>query len=184
MLQRIVWTTLALTGLACAQLAPGTLIKAKLATEVESANAQVGDHVSAETTDSVRQGKVSLPKGSVLNGRVVAVTHARDNPEGGSVSVLFDQAVTPKGATVPVIAGIASVTPEAVSSPGGYGRPRGRRGGYPAGRPPAPASSPATNIRFPEDAAKSGSVLSRSSGDVWLNPQTKVTLRVIDASGR
>lgn len=201
---KYLWTSLAVVGLAVAAaaqatpatIAPGTIIKAKLSTEIESANSQVGDQVAAVSTDGLKQGKLKWPKGTVFNGHVTAVTHAPDEHSLGSVAVLFTEAVTPKGEKFPLAAGVASakVAQPASASPrsrsrggrrgggfpGGGGYPGGGGGGYPSsGDSAQPASNQPPDIRFPANAATTGSILSKSAGDVWLNPETKITLRVI-----
>lgn len=174
-------------------LTPGTIIKADVATGFNTADSQVGDQVSVTTTEEVKQGKFKLPKGSTLTGKVLKVSTAPDRSSEASIAILLDSAVTPKGATYPIRAAIASVIRKspASTSPfsrgggggggyGGYGR-RGRgMGGSPTSSPSSTSEAPPQiDVRFPADAATTGSVLASPHGDFWVYPQTHVTLQIL-----
>ncbi|MGH9413534.1 MAG: hypothetical protein ACRD0Y_07310 [Terriglobales bacterium] len=102
-------------GLALAQtnsgLAAGTKVDARLQSRLNAQNAKVGDKVSAVTTSAVKEhGKVVLPKGTQLRGRVTSVVAAQNSHSPSRIGILFDQATTARGQTMPVHLAVASVT--------------------------------------------------------------------------
>lgn len=110
-------------GMALAQaqagsgLAAGTKVDAKLQNKLNAQNAKVGDKVTAVTTSAVKEhGKVVLPKGTRLNGRVTSVLAAQNAQSPSRIGILFDQATTAKGQTMPVHLSIVSVTQAAAQA--------------------------------------------------------------------
>lgn len=100
-----------------AKLAAGTKVNAKLQSSLNAQHAKVGDRVTAVTTSAVKEhGKVVLPKGTRLNGRVTSVLAARDEHSPSRIGVLFDQATTAKGETMPVNLAVVSVTRAAANA--------------------------------------------------------------------
>lgn len=102
-------------GLALAQapatLSAGTKVDAKLQSRLNAQQAKVGDSVTAVTTAAVKEkGRVVLPKGTRLSGRVTSVLAAKDAQAPSRVGIVFDQATTAQGQTVPVHFVIAGVT--------------------------------------------------------------------------
>ncbi|HXR98372.1 MAG TPA: hypothetical protein VN709_11080 [Terriglobales bacterium] len=91
-------------------LQAGTKMNAELKSKLDTKNAHVGDSVTAVTTSAVKEhGTTVLPKGSVLHGHVTEVQSAADSHSAARLGVLFDQATTKKGETIPMHAGIASI---------------------------------------------------------------------------
>ncbi|HUX68041.1 MAG TPA: hypothetical protein VMV31_11200 [Terriglobales bacterium] len=174
-----------------ASLAAGTAIKAEVVVGFDSADSQVGDLASVTTLAAVKQGGLDLPKGSTLDGQVVAVAPAADNDSKASIAVLFHSAVTPQGAQVPIHAVIVSLELKAAKPSifdrlgrGGLGR---RGGGERGGRRSDSGGSSHPEqiaVRVPANAATAGSVLSNQEGNFWIFPKTKLTLRVVAAAKR
>jgi len=93
-----------------ATLESGTQLNATLKSTLDARRAHVGDSVTAVTRHEVRSGgRVLLPKGSRLIGRVTAVEAAGRGQAASQIGVLFDHAVTPHGSSMPLQAGIAAV---------------------------------------------------------------------------
>ncbi|TAN20562.1 MAG: hypothetical protein EPN33_14425 [Acidobacteria bacterium] len=100
-----------------AKLAAGTRVNAKLQSSLNAQQAKVGDRVSAVTTSAVKEhGKVVLPKGTRLSGRVTSVLAAKDEHSPSRIGVLFDQATTAQGETTPVHLAVMSVTQAAAGA--------------------------------------------------------------------
>lgn len=100
-----------------AKLATGTKVNAKLQSSLNAQQAKVGDRVTAVTTSAVKEhGKVVLPKGTRLNGRVTSVLAAKNEHSPSRIGVLFDQATTAKGETMPVHLAVVSVTQAAADA--------------------------------------------------------------------
>jgi hypothetical protein len=121
-------------------LAGGTTINAVLKSKLDTRHAKVGDRVTGQTTAAVKQGgRVVLPKGSKLYGRVTQVTPAANGKARATLGVLFYQAVTPKGVPLPMhaaITGLAAAGAMAASDGGGFG------GGADGGMMTEPMSPP------------------------------------------
>jgi hypothetical protein len=93
-----------------AAVASGSKINAELKSKLDTRHAQVGDKVTAVTTSDIKEHGVKvLPKGSTLDGHVTEESRAAGPSSPARNGVLFDQAVTSHGQTVPLRAGIASV---------------------------------------------------------------------------
>ena len=61
----------------------GTPVKARLESPVETASSSAGDAVAAVVTESIRAaGKIVIPEGSRLHGRVETVSAATETSEG------------------------------------------------------------------------------------------------------
>ncbi|HUX67284.1 MAG TPA: hypothetical protein VMV31_07330 [Terriglobales bacterium] len=112
----IVAAACALIGLAAAQvpappaLPSGTHLQAQLKTKLDTQRAQVGDPVTAVTTQAVKAKRlILLPKGTVLTGHVTSVVAAESKKSPSHMSVLFDHAVTKQGMAFPLHAAIAQV---------------------------------------------------------------------------
>jgi type F conjugative transfer system protein TrbI len=79
----------------------GTPLKARLESRVETATSDVGDPVTAVVSEPVRAaGKIVVPKGSKLVGRVETVTAATRTSEG-RVRLVFRELQFPDGRTAP-----------------------------------------------------------------------------------
>jgi hypothetical protein len=126
-------------GLALAQtpaaVSAGTHVDARLQTRLNAQAARVGDPVTAVTTAAVKDhGRIVLPKGTRLRGHVTSVLAAQDAQSPSRIGILFDQASTASGGSVPVhfaIAGVTRAAAQAEAIP------------EPAMMPPAPMPMPA-----------------------------------------
>ena len=111
-------------------LAEGTALEVTLDAPVSSGTSQVGQLVTARIAQPVLDGgRVVVPAGSTLHGRVSAVLPAKRGlgDKAGSLSLAFDRLRTPDGAESPLS---ATVTREGASS---GGRTAGTIGGGAAG---------------------------------------------------
>ncbi len=87
-----------------------TAFRARLRTRLDSQHARVGQQVVAQTTAAVKNhGRVILPKGARLLGRVTAVQAAANSHARSSLGVVFDQAVLHNGERLPMHATIAAI---------------------------------------------------------------------------
>jgi hypothetical protein len=111
-------------------LAEGTALDVALDAPVSSGTAQVGQPVTARVAQPVLDGgRVVIPAGSTVGGRVSAVTPAKKGlaDKAGSLSLSFDRLRTPDGADMPIS---ATVTRAGASS---GGKTAGTIGGGAAG---------------------------------------------------
>jgi hypothetical protein len=95
-------------------VAEGTEIHVTLSTEVGSATSQPGDTLSARTTTAVLAGgRIAIPEGSTIHGRVTEVSPAtkglKVSEKGGAVVLSFDKVTTPRGDSTPMSASLVSV---------------------------------------------------------------------------
>lgn len=91
-------------------MAAQTAFRAKLRTPLNTRHARVGQHVVAQTTAAVKNhGRVILPKGARLLGRVTTVQTAANSHARSSLGVVFDQAVLHNGQRLPMHATIAAI---------------------------------------------------------------------------
>jgi hypothetical protein len=85
------------------QLQPGSLIYAELAKSVDSKKVKVGDEVQAKATQGVlSQGKVVIPKGSKILGKVTQVSAKGSDQQPSQLGINFDHAVLKDGTQVPL----------------------------------------------------------------------------------
>jgi len=83
----------------------GANFPAMLTGELSSATAATGQAVSmALNKDFYYNNKLIAPSGSVVNGTVVEVTHAKHGSLNGKICVRFTQIVTPMGTQIPISA--------------------------------------------------------------------------------
>lgn len=102
---------LALAQAPAAAVSSGTRVDARLQSRLNAQQAKVGDSVTAVTTAAVKDhGKIVLPKGTRLRGHVTSVLAAKDAEAPSRIGILFDQATTAQGRSVPVHFAIANVT--------------------------------------------------------------------------
>lgn len=95
-------------------LAQGTEIHVTLATDIGSATSRAGDALTATTTTPVvAGGRVVIPAGSTIYGRVADVTAATKglhiSEKGGAMALSFSKVTTPRGDSTPLSASLASV---------------------------------------------------------------------------
>lgn len=81
------------------RLPQGTLLKLKFLTQLHSSLSQTGEPFTAVLTDDVlgSYGKLLLPKGTTLRGRLSQVNSSRFFGRGGAIKVAFDHVVLPTG---------------------------------------------------------------------------------------
>ncbi len=89
----------------------GTELRVTLSTPVGSGTSQVGDSLTATTTDDiVVGGRVAIPTGSVIRGRVAEVSQGtkgmKISEKGGSVVLAFERVTTPRGDSAPLSASL------------------------------------------------------------------------------
>ena len=91
-------------------MAVRTAFRARLRSKLDTRHARVGQQVVAQTTAAVKEhGRVILPKGARLLGRVTAVQTAANSHARSSLGVVFDQAVLHNGRRLPMQATIAAI---------------------------------------------------------------------------
>ena len=101
--------------------AAGPVLVAKIAANISTKNAKVGDAVIAKT---VKPGKLTdgtdLPKGSKLTGKVESVQSKKSGDGGNSLLTFrFDSAEVKGGAVVPIQGMVVAIGPEIVVSGAG-----------------------------------------------------------------
>ncbi len=75
----------------------GSKIRTYLQTPINTANAMVGDAVKAVLTeDWIYNGHLIAPQGSVVIGTLSKAKHATYGSQNGSVSIVFNQLITPE----------------------------------------------------------------------------------------
>ena len=95
-------------------VAQGTEIHVTLSTDISSATSQAGDSLRATTTAPVLAGgRVAIPEGSTIYGRVTDVVPAKKglkiSEKGGAVALAFSKVTTPQGYSTPISASLVSV---------------------------------------------------------------------------
>jgi hypothetical protein len=82
-------------------LAAGTAVNAELDRSLDSKKARAGDAVTARTTEAVKEdGKVVLPKGTKLAGRVTRASARSKGDSDSTLAVQFDRAELKSGQEV------------------------------------------------------------------------------------
>lgn len=100
-------------------LKSGTTIQAKLVKPVDAKNSKVGDEVIATTTQDVTaSGKVIVPSGSKLVGRIMGVRVQSSEQSASQVGIAFNRAVLKSGKEIPVALTIQAIgsSPEAAAN--------------------------------------------------------------------
>lgn len=92
----------------------GTEVHVTLSTDVGSETSQVGDSLTATTTENIEiAGKIAIPAGSIIRGRVSEVTPGTKgmhiSEKGGSVVLTFDKVTTPGGDSETLAASLTSM---------------------------------------------------------------------------
>lgn len=88
---------------AAVALPAGVKINAELRTRLDSAHARVGEAVQAVTTADVKENKIKLlPKGSKLEGQVIAVTPAESPKSPAHLTIRFTRAATRHSVVIPL----------------------------------------------------------------------------------
>jgi hypothetical protein len=100
-------------------LKSGTIIQAELVKPVDAKKSKVGDEVIATTTQDVTAGgKVVVPSGSKLVGRIMGVRVQNSEQSTSQVGIAFNRAVLKSGKEIPVALTIQAIgsSPEAAAS--------------------------------------------------------------------
>jgi hypothetical protein len=100
-------------------LKSGTTIQAELVKPVDAKKSKVGDEVIAMTTQNVTAGgKVVIPNGSKLVGRIMGVRVQNSEQSTSQVSIAFNRAVLKSGKEIPVALSIQAIgsSPEVAAS--------------------------------------------------------------------
>ncbi|HEV8337158.1 MAG TPA: hypothetical protein VGR67_12135 [Candidatus Polarisedimenticolia bacterium] len=92
----------------------GTEIHVTLSRDIGSATSQTGDALSATTTTPVLAGgRIAIPEGSTIYGRVTDVAPAKKglkiSEKGGAMALSFNKVRTPQGYSTPLSASLVSV---------------------------------------------------------------------------
>jgi hypothetical protein len=92
----------------------GTEVHVTLSTAVGSETSQVGDSLTATTTNAVMVGdRIAIPTGSIIRGRVAEVMPGTKglhiSEKGGSVVLSFQKVTTPRGDSEPLSASLSSM---------------------------------------------------------------------------
>lgn len=91
-------------------LESGTSLDAKLLSTLDVKKTEVGDRVVLKTTESIKQdGKVVVPKGTKLIGRVTQIQEKTKENSMSKISMVFES-LQNKNLTAPINASIVSIT--------------------------------------------------------------------------
>jgi hypothetical protein len=95
---------------AASQLQSGSSIHATLSNPVDARKNKAGDPVVAKTTEDVKsEGRVVLPRGSKIVGRVTDVKTREKGQAESAVGVVFDHAVLKDGSHMPLSLAVQAV---------------------------------------------------------------------------
>jgi ribosomal protein L14 len=87
-----------------------TSVRVELTKSVDAKKAKVGDEISAELKENlVSNGKVIVPKGSRIEGRVVSVQRQQKKDDGSELALAFDRAILRNGQHLPLAMSIKAV---------------------------------------------------------------------------
>jgi hypothetical protein len=169
-----------------ASLAPGSAIRAQLATSVDSKKVKIGDTVAAQTLESIKaDGNTLIPRGTKLVGRVTQAAARSKGDSNSSLGLVFEKAIPKHGQEIPLkVAVQAMAPPEAVagapSSPemdsGAMGKPSA---------PAAPVSRPGSSGGLTPPASVPGSAANPVSNTDTNDPMPgRVTVGGLNAIGQ
>ncbi|MGB6461351.1 MAG: hypothetical protein WBG02_15415 [Candidatus Acidiferrum sp.] len=104
-------------------LPSGPSVNAELNSSLDSKKAKAGDKVEAHTTEAMEYGgKVIVPKGAKLEGRVTEATARSKGDSGSTLAIQFDKAIAKKGEEIPLnVVLLAVAAPQPVSFSGSAG---------------------------------------------------------------
>jgi hypothetical protein len=89
-----------------------TAVTARLLTNLDAAQAKVGDAIDAETTENVKQGHDTLlKKGSMLNGHIISVQRFASADAPCTLAILFDRVTLKNGEQFALNVGIQALAP-------------------------------------------------------------------------
>jgi hypothetical protein len=93
-----------------AQLAEGTTFQTELSHSLDAHKNNVGDAVTAKTTQDVKSnGKVVLPKGTKVMGHVTEVKAKSGSDANSTMGIVFDRAELKGGQEMPLHVGIQAI---------------------------------------------------------------------------
>jgi hypothetical protein len=106
------------------------VLLAKFAGNLNTKSAKVGDVITAKTTKPAKtKDGTDIPKGSKLDGKVIAAQSEKDGNGTSSLAIKFDQVETKGGAATPIQGLIVSIGPAPEAGGGmGYDSVLGRGG--------------------------------------------------------
>ena len=91
-------------------LKSGTTIQAKLVKPIDAKRSKVGDEVTAVATQDVQSGgKVVVPIGSTLVGRIMGVRLQNSEQTTSQVGIAFNRAILKSGKEIPVALSIQAI---------------------------------------------------------------------------
>src|SRR5262252_2968618 len=91
-------------------LKSGTTIQAELVKPIDAKKSKVGDEVIAEATQDVKSGgKVVVPTGSTLVGRIMGVRLQNSEQTTSQVGIAFNRAILKSGKEIPVALSIQAI---------------------------------------------------------------------------
>jgi hypothetical protein len=91
-------------------LKSGTTIQAELVKPIDAKKSKVGDEVIAETTQDVKSGgKVVVPTGAKLVGRIMGVRLQNSEQTTSQVGIAFKRAILKSGKEIPVDLSIQAI---------------------------------------------------------------------------
>jgi hypothetical protein len=116
-------------------LKSGTTIHAELVNPVDAKKSKVGDEVIAITTQDVTAGgKVIVPNGSKLVGRIMGVRVQNSEQSTSRVGIAFNRAVLKSGKEIPVALTIQAIGGSPEAAPIAAARARASYSAYGGGR--------------------------------------------------
>ncbi|HEX5731343.1 MAG TPA: peptidoglycan-binding protein [Blastocatellia bacterium] len=94
-------------------LPPDTIISMRMDQTLSSKSSRVGDRFTASVTEPVQaNGRVVIPAGTIVEGRVTQVTPAKRMSKAGMIAIDFDSITMPDGRRVPLVGSLTSDDPE------------------------------------------------------------------------
>ena len=98
-------------------LAAGTTIPAMLDKWVDARKSKVGDEVTVQTIEPVKEdGEIIIPKGSKIVGHVIEAKSRTSDDPNSVLGITFDHAVLKRGGELPLHLTIQAIAPERTSS--------------------------------------------------------------------
>lgn len=94
-------------------LPPDTVIIMRMEQTLNSKRSRVGDRFTASVTVPVEaNGRVVIPTGTIVEGRVTQVTPAKRMSKAGMIGIDFDSIIMPDGRRLPIVGALTSDDPE------------------------------------------------------------------------
>ena len=91
-------------------LKSGATIQAELVKPIDAKKSKVGDEVIAQTTQDVKSaGKVVVPAGAKLVGRIMGVRLQNSEQTTSQVGIAFDRAILKSGKEIPIALSIQAI---------------------------------------------------------------------------